>query len=301
MKKAMLGVALVLLSLLFMANGYAEYNEETAAEALKLTVQAYLSHRDFSVLAQDGYYDYVPFHEGKLAEEQSGQADTSGSFFDSCTGFVSARNEMMNGQMKTVIYISFQGTQYLEDLLKDAFLARTSGDELHAGFAKHTNEFIEMKERDEIAFESLGGKTLKTIFGEMAAGSQNYHIVTTGHSLGGATASMLAQTLIAKVGLPANAVSCYTFASPKTNYTPSTTENPFVNPENYLIFNFVNDADIITHVGAHYRAGQDIPFEIPDYDGGRLWKTILNALALPSGVALNPAGAAAVLKSITTT
>jgi triacylglycerol lipase len=94
-----------------------------------------------------------------------------------------------------------------------------------------------------------------------AKNSKHSHIITTGHSLGGALATLAAMDI--KLNVPGRQVSCYTFGSPKVG-------NPaFAAAYNKLVpdtHRFVNDADVVPtipplgyeHVGELHHLGANV-------------------------------------------
>lgn len=94
-----------------------------------------------------------------------------------------------------------------------------------------------------------------------AKSTKHAGIITTGHSLGGALATLAAMDI--KLNVPGKQVSCYTFGSPKVG-------NPaFAAAYNKLVpdtFRFVNDADVVPtipplgyeHVGELHHLGANV-------------------------------------------
>ena len=181
--------------------------------------------------------------------------------FATTTGFIGMRAENSAGTgyptgkngSKTVLYIVFKGTNVhdREDWEVNIGGLQYDNKGYHMGFATNVIGF-ELLAKEPFYDAGTGMPFIIDDYLENIASDHQkfpFDVVVTGHSLGGAMASIYTQKLIDEYGMPPSRITAYTFGSPKTNRNVS---------KDYPIYNFVNKWDTVPMVGGAERAGTDI-------------------------------------------
>lgn len=167
----------------------------------------------------------------------------------------------VDGKKKHVMAISFRGTKDFVDIVTDAVVWDDQG--YHSGFRASASEAYDTL--SGMKFDSIKnekGKSIKfTEFLELSKYTDDYFILVTGHSLGGAIANVFTVEFLGHTK-----TMCYTFGCPEV-CSPSVSST--VNA--YNIFNIVNTLDSVPTVGFEVcngaRFGTDLTGSAKSSDG----------------------------------
>ena len=121
-----------------------------------------------------------------------------------------------DGRTKYILALAFRGTQ-MEDSTRDLLvdLAFIGLNEYHVGFYSAANNAYNDLNNDKLKLKSLDGMTVREFINRTNI-DDDYQVLVTGHSLGGAVASILtAEYLNAGDNFKRNIVA-YTFGAPKS-------------------------------------------------------------------------------------
>lgn len=157
----------------------------------------------------------------------------------------------VNGKEKHIMAIAFRGTDWTEgnDLITDASFAEIDG--FHTGFyaaAANARQSLGDMEFPSLKNEDGSNMTFYDYLYNCMEENDNYFILVTGHSLGGAAANIFAGELIPQVSK--DNVMCYTFASPIVCISEKAK-----NYDAYNIFNIINTKDIVPKIGVEIFLG----------------------------------------------
>ena len=218
------------------------YNPGLAEELANIAREAYSSdpetgkYLESTTLAQNGFKNITSV-DVSLYDSKFFESNYVTDVFD-VEATVAIKEEASN----SIIAVSFQGTSETTDWLVDAMAsAQLAG--IHDGFNAQIIEFL--KATDSIYFDTADGKkTMRELINEAKSGNGSISFVITGHSMGAADAQVFTYYLL-NAGVPASAITTYTFASP----LPFLKE--YIDPEMYegaTIYNIIN-TDIVPMVG----------------------------------------------------
>ncbi len=146
-----------------------------------------------------------------------------------------------NGKKKHVLAIAFRGSNDLGDWHAN-IIGAMSYEEFHMGFYAAAVEA--QKALSGMFFTFEDGTTMS--YHQYLAGAKftdDYYILVTGHSLGGAIANILVGELLANEGIRHNAM-CYTYASPLVCSKDKASQK-----NAYNIFNIINTKDTVPKIG----------------------------------------------------
>ncbi len=182
-------------------------------------------------LNNEGFTDIQQnFHEGNFLE----------NFLLADNFHVGVKSFKINGKKKHILAIAFRGTDIDDagDLYVDAFGLGYDG--YHVGFLAAASEAHESLQK--MTFNSLN--MTYNDYLNYAKTTDDYYILVTGHSLGGAIANIYTgEYLGSKCGIR-NSAMCYTFASPTVCKESKAKQMNAAN-----IFNIINTEDIVPKVG----------------------------------------------------
>ena len=166
----------------------------------------------------------------------------------------------VDGQKKHILAIAFRGTDDAIDVVTDLTYKDTNG--YHSGFHAAAVEAYDSLE--DMKFDSLkneNGKSMSFVeYLHQCILTDDYYILVTGHSLGGAVANIFTGEMLPNSGVR-DAAMCYTFASPKT-----CSQSKARQKNSYNIFNIINTEDTVPKIGYDItkggRLGVDLKAEV---------------------------------------
>ena len=166
----------------------------------------------------------------------------------------------VDGKKKHILAIAFRGTDDAIDVVTDLTYKDTNG--YHSGFYAAAVEAYDSL--DDMKFDSLKnekGKSMSFVeYLHQCILTDDYYVLVTGHSLGGAVANIFTGEMLPKSGVR-EAAMCYTFASPKT-----CSQSKARQKNSYNIFNIINTEDTVPKIGYDItkggRLGVDLKAEV---------------------------------------
>ena len=184
--------------------------------------------------------------EGFLDIQQSHTSDNSTVNKNYPNNFlVGAKTFEVDGIKKHVVAIAFRGTDLdagILDAVKDvaADLENADYNGFHKGF--YTSASNAWQTLKNMKFDSLD-LTFEEYL-DCSKKSDDYYILITGHSFGGAVANILAGEILAEDDFVKSNTMCYTFATPLVCSSDKAGQK-----DAYNIFNIINTEDNIPKVG----------------------------------------------------
>lgn len=180
---------------------------------------------------------------------------------------VGVKSFYVDGEEKHVLAIAFRGTKIQDivdftDVINDLKFYETYG--FHSGF--YTSAVKAYENLCGMKFDSLrnddgSAMTFTDYLQKASLETDKYSILVTGHSMGGAIASIFAGDIIS--GFTVKNVTCYTFASPIVCTYEKSEEY-----DAYNIFNIINTEDVVPYVGVNavhgVRLGTDLKVTVTD-------------------------------------
>ena len=175
---------------------------------------------------------------------------------------VGVKSFEVNGEKKHVMVIAFRGTGDINDAFTDVSIFETNG--YHYGFYTATMNAYEIMKKytfPSVEFRYGNAMTFSNYLEHVKRYGDDYFLLLTGHSLGGATANILNAELSEEIGQ--KSLACYTFASPIV-----CTREKSASRKIYNTFNIINTMDPIPYVGLELingvRHGIDFRVEVTD-------------------------------------
>lgn len=202
---------------------FATYDDDTARNKFfPLAAAAYSSNPQTCLSAK--------FKNAQLRRQVNVQCDTGKN--DICSAYTA----LLAGN--NAIVLSFRGTQGFLQLIEEADKSVFQSQSQWVAGGKVSKYFGD-------AFNKLWNGGMKDDFNNLFHNNPKFEVWVTGHSLGGAMASLAASFLIANNIVPGNQVKLVTYGQPRTGTTPFAVAHDAQMAYSYRV---THNRDIVPHI-----------------------------------------------------